>query len=100
MRLLDNLAMLILLVAAVAHAAAHYMSRLNPATRLLGWSFACATASALGMLGILLSLMLVPGWQYRGPSFLALALVLLAAAGWVHRRHLPFLPRSPGRATD
>lgn len=100
MRLLDNLAMLVLLVAAVAHAAAHYMSRLNPATRLLGWSFSCAAAAVLGMLGIVLSLMLAPDWQARGPLFLALALVLLAAAGWVHRRHLPFLPRSFGRATD
>lgn len=100
MRALDNLAMALLLLSAIANAAAHYMSQFNEEARLIGAPFACAALAALGMLAILVLLTFAPDWPARGPGLLALAVALLGAAAWFHRARLPSLPRASRRATD
>ena len=93
MRFLDNLAMALLLIAAVANAGAHYLNNAHPDTRVIGAPFACAALAVAGMLMLLLLGFTQPDWAARGTLFLLLALAMLGAAGWFLRARLRLLRR-------
>jgi len=96
MTALENLAMVLLLVATAANGAAHYTWHMSESTRVLGVRFVAAAAAMVGVPGLLASRIMWPDWPARGATFLCLALATLGAAVWFHRARLALV----WRATD
>jgi len=91
---LDNIAMPLLLAAAVANALAHYRTGMNPESGLMGAPFAMAAAAGLAMVLLLVAVIAWPDSTLRGPIFLLIAVALLSSAVWFWRDKLPRAPRA------
>lgn len=95
--------MVLLLLATLGSAAAHYKVH-SYEGRVIGMRFVVAAIAMLAMPALLASRVIWPDWHWRGMAFLALALVTLGATAWFHRARLNFprnaLERATRRAVD
>jgi len=84
----DALVIVLLLLAFLASAGAHYRTNLRPEAAVIGAAFIVAVVALLGVFAILAASVFWPDWPARGPVFLSMALLALGAAAFLWRDKL------------
>ena len=85
MRVPDSLILPLFLIATAAGGLSHRRVGPTPSDRIFSAGFTLALLSMVAMFALLISSIVWPRWTMRGPIFLAVALVELAAGAWLWR---------------